>query len=171
MRTTPPKLRKLKVPAISQDVEVLHLNPIDPEAETILELAGNITRAAHCSIRYRRHMLWLHEVTLTSEAFDRLAAEAAADTDAAALALTPQEFLGFRITRWRGSTPRLTGDAPRMKYWTLVHVYAYYKRERANCAGNRDEARRLVEVYRQIRARYEPEIELDRRDSRGLVVH
>ena len=114
MSTTTPKLRKLKLPAISQDVEVLKLNPNDPEAEALLELAGNITRAAHCSIRYRRHMLWLHEVILTSGAFDRLAAEAASDRDAAALAFTPQEFLGFRISRWRSSTPGLAGASPRV---------------------------------------------------------
>lgn len=171
MRKPLAKIRKLKVPAVRDDVELLTLHRESSKAAAILRVAGDLLPVEQCSMRYRRHGLWLYETRLDEEPYDQLCADLAADQDATALALTPAEYLGFCISRWRSSGNAPDRHRPAFNYWTLVYVYAHYKRERANAAGNRDEGRRVIEAYRLIRTRFEADIELDRRETMRITVH
>lgn len=165
-------LTNLKVLALEDDIACLAEkfdHPAAPSQAYVVmpPISGILFRSAI----YRRHGFFPYEACLTTEGLARLMVDLSRHEDGQALALTAGEFFGLQVNAWRHSRGSPYPAAPPMSHWMYLQCLAFYKVERARRAKKRDEAQRLLALYRALRERFRPESALAYREIMGETLY
>jgi hypothetical protein len=120
---------------------------------------------------HRRYALSPAYALIGPEGYEVLVADLARHEEAQLLMLAPGEFIGLLIAAWRHDHHIIDYGCRPMPYWSVLDLFALYKRTRAVNAKRRDDAKRIEGARLAFKDKYEPHRELFRRQYRRDTVH